>query len=413
MAAALSKRKASKDPVEDPDEDDPDFDPENPEECHDIKVVFSNKYKTPLKKPKTCIGAFCSTVKEYLTRLFIDKSLCLHKKVKEFFGDEYDKMYKLNQADFKESIFTLLKACKSESKIDILSNSSYIKLLDFADQTKGYDDKVVFFNKDNRNTSNLFYDISIDKENKINYFGIRKFDKDNEYILKIVIPHHIFCIVLKFNKISKTWGFTVIDTTNDVFFNKDREAIYSYIGEKILKITDDMEFEPSKIMDGLYVFQKSDSSLIKSNIKNAKIFGFCQIWTMFNIFYFMKYGIEKVRSNYKFFIDLLADESINKDDRYKIILCILYTWCLHHLNFTRTSVYFKPEKSKTKKSKTKKSKTKKSKTKKSTTKKSKTKKSKTKKSKTKKSTTKKSKTKKSKTKKSKTKKSKTKKSTTK
>ena len=38
--AALPKRKASKDPVEDPDEDDPDFDPENPEECYDIKSSF-------------------------------------------------------------------------------------------------------------------------------------------------------------------------------------------------------------------------------------------------------------------------------------------------------------------------------------------------------------------------------------
>ena len=120
-ALALPKRKASKDPVEDPiedpDEDDPDFDPENPEECYDIKVGFSNKYKTPLKKPKTCIGAFCSLIKKYYTEFFIDESLCSHEKVKEFFGVEYDKMYKLNQADFKESIFTLLKACRPGLKI--------------------------------------------------------------------------------------------------------------------------------------------------------------------------------------------------------------------------------------------------------------------------------------------------------
>ena len=73
-ALALPKRKASKDPVEDPiedpDEDDPDFDPENPEECYDIKVVFSNKYKTPFKKTKNLYRCVLFTYQEILHRIF-------------------------------------------------------------------------------------------------------------------------------------------------------------------------------------------------------------------------------------------------------------------------------------------------------------------------------------------------------
>jgi hypothetical protein len=192
MAAALSKRKASKDPVEDPDEDDPDFDPENPEECHDIKVVFSNKYKTPLplKQPKTCIGAFCSLIKKYYTEFFIDESLSSHEKVKEFFGVEYDKMYKLNQADLKEYIFTLLKAYRPASKNNILSNNSYNKLLDFAtNEVKG--DSIIF-NKDKRYTSNLFCNIGIDIDGNIFYRNIWIFDINEKYIIQVCIPGHFF-----------------------------------------------------------------------------------------------------------------------------------------------------------------------------------------------------------------------------
>jgi hypothetical protein len=364
-ALALPKRKASKDPVEDPiedpDEDDPDFDPENPEECYDIKVVFSNKYKTPLKKPKTCIGAFCSLIKKYYTEFFIDESLCSHEKVKEFFGVEYDKMYILNQADFKESIFTLLKACRPGSKNNILSNSSYIKLLDFAtNEVKG--DSIIF-NKDKRYTSNLFCNIGIDINGNVLYRNIWIFDINKKYIIQVCVRCHIFCIAIIFDHVTGLWGITVIDTISNIFSSKDRHLIYLYLN--IILNGDKVKYENvvSNILDDKYSFQTKESSHIRDTVKNPKNFGFCQIWTMFNIFYFMKYGIEKVRSNYKFFIDLLTDESINKDDRYKIMLCILYTWCLHHLNFTRTSVYFKPKKSKTKKSKTKKSKTKKSKTK--------------------------------------------------
>jgi hypothetical protein len=248
--------------------------------------------------------------------------------------------------------------------------------LDFAtNEVKG--DSIIF-NKDKRYTSNLFCNIGIDINGNIFYRNIWIFDINEKYIIQVCIPGHIFCIAIIFDHVSELWDITVIDTTSNIFSSKDRHLIYLYLN--IILNGDKVKYENvvSNILDDTYSFQTKESSHIRDNVKNPKSLGFCQIWAMFNIFYFMKYGIEKVRSNYKFFIDLLADESINKDDRYKIILCILYTWCLHHLNFTRTSVYFKPEKSTTKKSKTKKSKTKKSTTKKSTTKKSTTKKSKTK-----------------------------------
>lgn len=172
--------------------DDPDFDPENPEECIDMKVVFTEKYKYKPKKTKTCIGSVCTFFKQIYTNIFIDKSLCSHDKVKEFFGDEYKTIYKLKDTDFKESILTLLKTCRPGSKNNILYNNLYVTLLEnvSVSEEKGSDLKI--FNNDNRYTSNLFFNIYVNLRGEIVYRDIWEFDIKKQYIIQVVIPGHIF-----------------------------------------------------------------------------------------------------------------------------------------------------------------------------------------------------------------------------
>jgi hypothetical protein len=215
---------------------------------------------------------------------------------------------------------------------------------------------------------------------EIVYRDIWEFDIKKQYIIQVVIPGHIFCIALIFDTKLNKWNIIVIDTTSSILYSAIREKIYEYI-INLLKTRTKKDSEVKGIYPfEVYKFQQFETDLIKENNENPHIIvGFCQLWTMFNIFYFMRDGIEKVRSNYKFFIELLKDESIEEKDRYKIMICILYTWCLHHLHFTRRGSFFKSlkkSKSKPKKSKTKKSMTKKTKPQKSKTKKSKTKKAK-------------------------------------
>jgi hypothetical protein len=371
--------------IDDDGIDDPDFDPENPEECIDMKVVFTEKYKyKPAPKiPKTCIGSVCTFFKQIYTNIFIDKSLCSHDKVKEFFGDEYKTIYKLKDTDFKESILTLLKTCRPGSKNNILYNNLYVTLLEnvSVSEEKGSDLKI--FNNDNRYTSNLFFNIYVNLSGKIVFRDIWKFDIKKQYIIQVVIPGHIFCIALIFDTKLNKWNIIVIDTTSSILYSAIREKIYEYI-VNLLKTMTGYDSEVKGIYSfEVYKFQKFETDLIKENNENHHLLGLCQLWAMLNIFYFMRDGIDKVRSNYGFFIDLLKDESIKEEkDRYKIMICILYTWCLHHLHFTRRGSFFKSlKKSKPKKSKTKKIKPTKSMTKKTKPTNSKLKKSKTKKAK--------------------------------
>jgi hypothetical protein len=324
--------------------DDPDFDPENPEECIDMKVVFTEKYKyKPAPKiPKTCIGSVCTFFKQFYTNIFIDKSLCSHDKVKEFFGDEYETIYKLKDTDFKESILTLLKTCRPGSKNNILYNNLYVTLLEKFSFTEEKGTGLKIFNNDNRYTSNLLRNIYVDLSGEIVFKDIWKFDIKKQYIIQVAIPDHIFCIALIFDTKLNKWNIIVIDTGSSILYSAIREKIYEYIID-LLKTRTGYKSEVKGINPfEVYKFQKFERDLIKENNENPTILGFCQLWTMFNIFYFMRDGFEKVRSNYKFFIELLKDESIKKEeDRYKIMICILYTWCLHHLHFTRTGSFFK------------------------------------------------------------------------
>jgi hypothetical protein len=178
--ASKSKTKRKYSPSPDPDiaedYDDPDFDPENPEECIDMKVVFTEKYKyKPAPKiPKTCIGSVCTFFKQIYTNIFIDKSLCSHDKVKEFFGDEYKTIYKLKDTDFKESILTLLKTCRP----NILYNNLYVTLLENFSVTEEKGTGLKIFNNDNRYTSNLYSNIYVNLRGEITYKDIWEFDHE-------------------------------------------------------------------------------------------------------------------------------------------------------------------------------------------------------------------------------------------
>ena len=126
---SLKKRKNTKElnpelPEDEDEDEDPTYNPNESESESEseIKVVFTKKYKTPiLKKTKTCIGTVCSIIKKYYTEFFVvDESICTHEKVKEFFGQEYESFYKLEKADFKDSIITLLKPLIHKDKSLIL-----------------------------------------------------------------------------------------------------------------------------------------------------------------------------------------------------------------------------------------------------------------------------------------------------
>ena len=120
--------------------------------------------------------------KQIYTNIFIDKSLCSHDKVKEFFGDEYKTIYKLKDTDFKESILTLLKTCRP----NILYNNLYVTLLEnfSVSEEKGSDLKI--FNNDNRYTSNLFFNIYVNLRGEIVYRDIWKFDIKKQYIIQLI-----------------------------------------------------------------------------------------------------------------------------------------------------------------------------------------------------------------------------------
>jgi len=121
-----------------------------------------------------------------------------------------------------------------------------------------------------------------------------------------------------------TKEFTIIDTSNTD--TDDKKLIKEYFNKN--------GFTEKLLVENEYNFQLYESK------------GLCQIWTMFNVYYFIRGGLEQVKKNYEYLI-LLKNRG---DDKYKLIMIILLTWVHYNIKLTRNTMFFKSNILKPKKS---------------------------------------------------------------